>query len=338
MRGHGIGAKAQARRHPQPDKSVHNNARLRATVSTRPDGAQAISEHAPTQCGQRRILIPRQGPQNTPARCRLQLRSVAAKSAMTTPASVPAAVRAHDRQENFFQRQPLLALVPGRVDATPARSSSIDPLATSRPWLMIATWLHSRSTISSTCVVRKIVAPRLIIPVQHGLQHSCRNRVHALERLIQKQHLGPVYHCRGQRQLLLHSMREVGHQLLALMSQLHELQQLFACADSWSRGRARTCGPQSADTRAPSAGPAAPCPSGTTPICRFNSSAPALNGWPRISTVPAVGSSNPVSILMVVDLPAPFGPRNPKNCPGATLNLTSSTAVSAPKRRVSPLV
>ena len=30
------------------------------------------------------------------------------------------------------------------------------------------------------------------------------------------------------------------------------------------------------------------------------------------------GASNPVSILMVVDLPAPFGPRNPKNWPGAT--------------------
>ena len=82
--------------------------------------------------------------------------------------------------------------------------------------------------------------------------------------------------------------------------------------------------------------PSSAMPSGTTPICRFNSSAPALNGWPRISIVPALGSSSPVSILMVVDLPAPFGPRKPKNCPGATLNVTFSTAVSAPKRRVSP--
>ena len=37
---------------------------------------------------------------------------------------------------------------------------------------------------------------------------------------------------------------------------------------------------------------------------------------------------------MVVDLPAPFGPRNPKNCPVATLKVTSSTAVNSPKRRV----
>ena len=78
-------------------------------------------------------------------------------------------------------------------------------------------------------------------------------------------------------------------------------------------------------------------PSGTTPICRFRSSAAAPNGWPRISMVPALGSSSPVSILMVVDFPAPFGPRNPKNCPGATLKVTSSTAVSvaeAPRKPV----
>ena len=79
-------------------------------------------------------------------------------------------------------------------------------------------------------------------------------------------------------------------------------------------------------------------PSGTTPIWRFRSSAEALNGLPRISMVPALGSSRPVSILMVVDLPAPFGPRKPKNCPGATLKVTSSTAVSSPKRRVRPWV
>jgi hypothetical protein len=33
---------------------------------------------------------------------------------------------------------------------------------------------------------------------------------------------------------------------------------------------------------------------------------------------------------MVVDLPAPFGPRNPVTVPGATVNETESTAVCAP--------
>ena len=48
------------------------------------------------------------------------------------------------------------------------------------------------------------------------------------------------------------------------------------------------------------------------------------------------GASRPVSILMVVDLPAPLGPRKPKNCPGATRRLTLSTARRSPKRRVRP--
>ncbi len=42
---------------------------------------------------------------------------------------------------------------------------------------------------------------------------------------------------------------------------------------------------------------------------------------------PEVGRSSPVSILMVVLFPAPFGPRNPKKRPRATWKDTRSTAV-----------
>ena len=41
----------------------------------------------------------------------------------------------------------------------------------------------------------------------------------------------------------------------------------------------------------------------------------AAKSMPRIWMLPAVGASRPVSILMVVDLPAPLGPRKPKNWP-----------------------
>src|SRR6476661_9888621 len=53
---------------------------------------------------------------------------------------------------------------------------------------------------------------------------------------------------------------------------------------------------------------------------------------------PEVGANSPVSILIVVDFPAPLGPRNPKNCPGATRRSTPSTAASSPNRRVSDCV
>src|ERR1700676_4909440 len=75
-------------------------------------------------------------------------------------------------------------------------------------------------------------------------------------------------------------------------------------------------------------------PSGTTPICRFTSTGFFCRSKPRISMRPELGASRPVSILMVVDFPAPLGPRNPKNCPGATRRFTSSTATRPPNRRV----
>src|ERR1700694_1354459 len=40
---------------------------------------------------------------------------------------------------------------------------------------------------------------------------------------------------------------------------------------------------------------------------------------------------------MVVDFPAPLGPRNPVTCPGGTVNDTSSTANVEPYRLLSPL-
>src|SRR5580692_5089978 len=54
--------------------------------------------------------------------------------------------------------------------------------------------------------------------------------------------------------------------------------------------------------------------------------------------LPEVGASRPVSILMVVDLPAPLGPRKPKNWPASTRRFTPCTAVNSPNRRVRSVV
>src|ERR1035437_6942431 len=62
-----------------------------------------------------------------------------------------------------------------------------------------------------------------------------------------------------------------------------------------------------------------------------------FSAWVRTSnpaTVPAppVGAKIPVSMRIVVDLPAPFGPRKPKISPFCTSKLTRFTAVKLPKR------
>jgi hypothetical protein len=45
---------------------------------------------------------------------------------------------------------------------------------------------------------------------------------------------------------------------------------------------------------------------------------------------PEVGGKKPVSIFIVVDFPAPFGPRKPRTSPLETVKERSSTAVKPP--------
>ena len=40
--------------------------------------------------------------------------------------------------------------------------------------------------------------------------------------------------------------------------------------------------------------------------------------WPQMLPVPLVGVMNPASMRIVVDLPAPLGPRKPRTSPGST--------------------
>src|SRR5713101_6492022 len=64
---------------------------------------------------------------------------------------------------------------------------------------------------------------------------------------------------------------------------------------------------------------------------------PAMSS-PSKTMRPAVGRSTPVRQLNKVLLPAPFGPMMARISPGGTEKLTSLSAVSPPKRTVSPSV
>src|ERR1700733_14762643 len=54
---------------------------------------------------------------------------------------------------------------------------------------------------------------------------------------------------------------------------------------------------------------------------------------PQISIAPDVGASRPVSILTVVDFPAPFAPRNAQIAPLFTSSVSASTASLGPNLR-----
>src|SRR5882724_9179311 len=69
-------------------------------------------------------------------------------------------------------------------------------------------------------------------------------------------------------------------------------------------------------------------------MCCLISSDCVRTSNPPTFASPLVGSSRPQRMRMVVDLPAPFGPRNPKISPRVTSRFTRSTATKSPKRLV----
>ena len=72
---------------------------------------------------------------------------------------------------------------------------------------------------------------------------------------------------------------------------------------------------------------------------RFLTSRASLTtSWPSTRALPEVGMSSVISILIVVVLPAPFGPSRPKSSPFSIWKLTPFTAsISFTRRRIVPV-
>src|SRR6266568_2218202 len=64
---------------------------------------------------------------------------------------------------------------------------------------------------------------------------------------------------------------------------------------------------------------------------RFTSIGFSCTSSPHTETAPALGGMKPVIMRIVVDLPAPLGPRKPITLPFPTSNETPSTARFGPK-------
>src|SRR6266446_2565146 len=133
--------------------------------------------------------------------------------------------------------------------------------------------------------------------------------------------------CKGN--LFLHAVRVVRNHGFGPISKLHEIKHLLGAALG-RRGSKPYILPTNLRYSEPVRRSKRPMPSGTTPICRFTSTGFAAKSTPKSCMLPEVGASNPVRILIVVDFPAPFGPRNPKNCPAVTWRSMPSTAVRFP--------
>src|ERR1035437_4820882 len=69
-------------------------------------------------------------------------------------------------------------------------------------------------------------------------------------------------------------------------------------------------------------------------MARRTSTAWVVMEKPATRASPEEGGNSVVSILIVVVLPAPLEPSNPKTSPALTERVKASTAVNVPKRRV----
>src|SRR5262249_21685558 len=74
----------------------------------------------------------------------------------------------------------------------------------------------------------------------------------------------------------------------------------------------------------------------TRPILLRTASRSRITSCPATSAEPAVGTARVHSILIVVDFPAPFGPRSPNTSPCLTSKSTPRTACTSPYRFSSP--
>ncbi len=158
--------------------------------------------------------------------------------------------------------------------------------------------------------------------LEHGFEGAGGDGVDAFEGLVEKEDLGAVDDGGGEREFFLHAVREVGDELFGVAGEGHEVEQLGGALSRWFRVEAV----HAADEvevlgrgEAAEEGEAF----GDDADLALELDGVAVRSWPRIWMLPEVGASRPVSILMVVDLPAPLGPRKPKNWPGATVRLTS---------------
>src|SRR3990170_5456407 len=76
--------------------------------------------------------------------------------------------------------------------------------------------------------------------------------------------------------------------------------------------------------------------SGTMPIAAFTLRGSRAGSMPRTRAVPPVGASWPVRTRRSVVLPAPFGPKRPKNSPESTSRSIPARAVTDPNRFTRP--
>ena len=155
-------------------------------------------------------------------------------------------VRADEVEEDILQASELAS--PAR-----ARNSSSVPSAMSVPCEMMPMRVQSRSTTSMMCELKKIVVPVRREVAQDVADDARADRIDALERLVEEEHLWPVDQRGGQRDLLAHADGVVHDELVGVLLQAERLQQRGGAALGSRRAAGCRAARRTRSTRARSA-------------------------------------------------------------------------------------
>ena len=149
--------------------------------------------------------------------------------------------------------------------------------------------------------------------------------VEAVDRLVEHHDLRIAEEGAGDAEALAHAEREAAAAAPGDLAEADDVEHLVdpVGADAVGDGE----GPQVVVGGAASGGP--PWPRAAHPSSGGGSGCSA-RGRPSTVAVPDVGASRPRIMRIVVDLPAPFGPRKPVTMPGRTVKVRSSTARCSP--------
>ena len=212
----------------------------------------------------------------------------------------------------------------------PAVSSATDPWATTRPRRDHDRGVRHLGDLGQHVARHEHRAPLRRVPAHEVAQPADPLRIESVGRLVEDQDLGLAEEGGGEGKALAHPERVVARAPRRRLVECHGLQGLVRAR--LGIPAARATGPQvvpgaaaGVEARALEHGADRPRRVGQLPV----------RAAVERSRVPLDGSARPRIMRRVVVLPAPLGPRKPVTFPGWTSKLTSSTAVTEPKRFVS---
>ena len=261
------------------------------------------------------------------------------REALAQPVRLAPSTSHHAGQPGQRRRPARPARPPASGRRRTRRRVASESSTSTLPWSITTTRRHSRSTSARSCVVSSTVTvARGVHLGQERAQPLLAGQVEPDRRLVEHQQLGGVQQGRGDLAAHPLAQRELAHRDVQEPGQAQHARRTVEPL----RGRP-AAGTRWIARSSVEALPQRQVPPQLAALPEHHADPPGQLAAPAHRVQPAdlaarrrSGTRMPVSILIVVDLPAPFGPRNPTASPRATARSMSRSAITRWRRSREP--